>query len=84
MGKLAVLATASASLAITGCVAPLMMAPALISSAMPAMTAVGASTAARSAMKRQQQVTAATNSQTKFQPFWAKKKTDDTDQTATR
>jgi len=50
----------------------------------PAMLSMGASTAARSAMMRQQQTTATTNSPLKFEPFWAKKKTDDTNQTATR
>jgi hypothetical protein len=76
MGKPAALAGALVSLSLTGCVAPLMMAPAMLS--------MGASTAARSAMTRQQQATATTNSPMKFEPFWAKKKTDDTSQTATR
>jgi hypothetical protein len=38
-----------------GCVAPLLMAPAMISSAFPAMVAMTASAAARSAAARQQQ-----------------------------
>ena len=76
MGKPAALAAAIAGLSLTGCVAPLMLAPAMLS--------MGASTAARSAMMRQQQTTATTNSPLKFEPFWAKKKTDDTNQTATR
>ena len=84
MGKLAALVVALGSLTLMGCVAPLMMAPAMLSSAMPAMTMMGASTAARSAAARQQTATTTTNSQTIFNPFWAKKKTDDTNQTATR
>jgi hypothetical protein len=82
--KLAASTAALACLCLAGCVAPLMMAPAMLSSAMPAMTAMGASTAARSAMARQQQAATGNASQTKFEPFWAKKKEDDASQTATR
>lgn len=63
--------TAVACLALAGCVAPLMMAPAMLSSAMPAMTMMGASTAARSAVTRQQQPTDGTAP--KLQVPWAKK-----------
>ena len=76
MGKPAALVGALVSLSLMGCVAPLMMAPAMLS--------MGASTAARSAMARQQQTTATTKSALNFEPFWAKKKTDETNQTATR
>jgi len=62
---------AGACLALTGCVAPLMMAPAMLSSAMPAMTMMGASTAARSAASRQPQSANATAP--KLQLPWAKK-----------
>jgi len=65
------LLTAAACLALTGCVAPLMMAPAMLSSAMPAMTMMGASTAARSAATRQQQP--ADGTAPKLQLPWAKK-----------
>ena len=82
--KLVALAAVIASLCLTGCVAPLMMAPAMLSSAMPAMTAMGASTAARSAMARQQQAATGNTAQPKVEPFWAKKKTDETNQAATR
>lgn len=60
--------------ALSGCVAPLMMAPAIMSSAMPAMTMMGASTAARSAVARQQQT--ADGTVPKFQPPWAKLKNE--------